>query len=140
MEMHEITIGNKINVKNCRVFTDFVETFGEYIAFVSGPQTALLNDKFTAHKGIALYEMQAWFERKGINGDAWDISASEEKQELELLGECLTKKEATDVAKELIERGCDMKFVLTYEGYSVYASGNLPEWAKVDDCESADIK
>ncbi len=58
-----------------------------------------------------------------------------EMKQLELLCECLTKKEATDVVRELTECNCEVRLLHTCEGYSVYASGNLPEWENVDDCE-----
>lgn len=134
MEMHEITIGSTINEEYGKLFNEFVEKFGEYIVFVSGLQTALLNEKFSAHKGSALYEMQAWFSSKGQNADVFTISGCEVKRDLELLCECLTPKEAADMARKLTERNCDVKLVHTSTGYSVYASGDLPEWAK-DDCE-----
>ncbi len=69
----EIVIGSTISEENEKLFCEFVDTFGGYIAFVSGIQTALLNETFVENREKATLEMTRWFNRKGVNANAWNF-------------------------------------------------------------------
>lgn len=69
----EIVIGQTINEANEIIFNEFLNTFKEYISFVSGIQTALLNEKFTTDEECVSQKMEVWLESKGIGKDAWSF-------------------------------------------------------------------
>lgn len=45
----------------------------------------------------------------------------------DLIFECVQKNEVASYIAPLVENGCDIKLVMSCDGYQVFAKGNIPE-------------